>query len=129
MPWFCRRCHRSGDWKASIRLQRGREVLGLPVYMPRDTAIPAPGVEARPSFSRRFVSDHELLQRERKQGVPNWLTTAAPLGVLALAFGFLATLAWGLGRTARRTTALEPPARPRREPRLRPTTIPTGARP
>ena len=117
-----------GDWKASIRLQRGREVLGLPVYMPRDTAIPAPGVPARRSFTRPFVDDHQLLQREQKQGVPGWLTTVAPLGVLALALGFLATLAWGLSRTARRTEP-EPLARPRREPRLRPTSIPTGVRP
>ena len=116
-----------GDWKASIRLQRGREVLGLPVYLPRDTAIPAPGVPARPSFTRPFVDDHQLLQRERKQGVPGWLTTVAPLGVLALALGFLATLAWGLGRVGRRS-APEPPAPPRRERRLRPTSIPTGAR-
>ncbi len=116
-----------GDWKASIRLQRGREVLGLPVYMPRDTAIPAPGVPARRSFTRPFVDDHQLLQREQKQGVPGWLTTVAPLGVLAIALGFLATLAWGLGRIARRTTAPEPSAQPRREPRLRPTSIPTGA--
>ncbi len=117
-----------GDWKASIRLQRGREVLGLPVYMPRDSAIPAPKVPAKQSFTRAFVSDHQLLQRERKQDVPAWLTTVAPLGVLVLALGFLTTLAWGLGRVAQRTVT-EPPSRPRREPRLRPTSIPTGARP
>jgi hypothetical protein len=116
-----------GDWKASIRLQRGREVLGLPVYMPEDTAIPAPGVPARGSFTRPFVDDHELLQREQKQGVPSWLTTVAPLGVLALALGFLATLAWGLGRVARRT-ASQPTSRSR-SPRFRPTSIPSGVRP
>jgi hypothetical protein len=93
--------------------------------MPRDTAIPAPGVPARRSFTRPFVDDHQLLQREQKQGVPGWLTTVAPLGVLAIALGFLATLAWGLSRTARRS-APEPLARPRREPRLRPTSIPTA---
>jgi hypothetical protein len=116
-----------GDWKASIRLQRGRELLGLPIYMPEDTAIPAPGVPAKQSFTRAFVSDHELLQREQKQGVPSWLTTAAPLAVLALALGFLAALAWGLGRVARRTSE-EPPA-PRRLPRARPVYLPGAARP
>ena len=117
-----------GDWKVSIRLQRGREVLGLPIYMPEDTGIPAPEVPAKQSFTRPFVTDSQLLQREQKPGVPGWLKTVAPLGVLVLALGFLATLAWGLSRLARRT-APEPRSRPRREPRLRPTSIPTGARP
>jgi hypothetical protein len=118
-----------GDWKASIRLQRGREVLGLPVYMPEDTAIPAPKVPAKRSFTRPFVNDDQLLQREQKQGVPGWLTTVAPLGVLVLALGFLTTLAWGLGRVARR--AAQQPAPPTRlhRPRPRPMSIPTGARP
>jgi hypothetical protein len=95
--------------------------------MPEDAAIPAPGVPAKQSFTRAFVSDHQLLQREQKQGVPSWLTTAAPLAVLALALGFLAALAWGLGRVARRTSE-EPPA-PRRLPRPRPVYLPGAARP
>jgi hypothetical protein len=117
------------DWKTTLRLQRGREVLGLPLYMPRDVAIPEPKVAARPSFTRTFVSDHQLLQRERKQGVPGWLTTAAPLCVLAIALGFLATLAWGLGRVARRDGS-PPPRAPRRRPRPRPqpTSVTSGAR-
>ena len=119
-----------GDWKATIRLQRGRQILGLPIYMPNDAAIPwAPGVAAKRHFTRSFVADHEVLQREQKPGVPGWLKTAAPLVVLALALGFVASLAWGLGRVARRTG--EPPPPPRREPapRLRATSVPTGARP
>ncbi len=116
-----------GDWKASIRLQRGRELLGLPIYMPEDTAIPAPGVPANKSFTRPFVDDHQLLQREQKQGVPGWLTTAAPLGVLAIALGFLAALAWGLSRLARRT-ASEPHSERRHQPRLRPLPEPSTVR-
>jgi hypothetical protein len=120
----------SGDWKATIRLQLGRQILGLPIYMPNDAAIPwAPGVPAKRHFTRSFVADHELLQREQKSGVPGWLKTAAPLVVLALALGFLASLAWGLGRVARRTG--RPSDAPRREPvpRLRATSVPTGATP
>src|SRR4051794_21781833 len=64
----------SGDWKATIRLQRGREILGMPIYMPNDPAIPwAPGVPAKTHFTRSFVADHQLLQREQKPGVPGWL--------------------------------------------------------
>jgi hypothetical protein len=87
-----------GDWKATIRLQRGHEVLGLPIYMPSDAAIPAPKVPAKANFTRPFVADHQLLQREQKPGVPNWLRTAAPLAVLALALGFLTLLAGGVAR-------------------------------
>lgn len=119
-----------GDWKATIRLQNGREVLGLPVYMPNDPEIPwAAPVAAKPHFTRTFVNDHELLQREQKPGVPTWLKTVAPLGVLALALGFLTLLAWGLGRLGRATTGAAAPAtRPPARRRPLPTSIPTGAR-
>jgi hypothetical protein len=120
-----------GDWKATIRLQNGREVLGMPIYMPKDPEIPwAKPVAAKPSFTRSFVFDHELLQREQKPGVPTWLKTVAPLVVLALALGFLSLLAWGLGRVGRATADTAAPA-PQRQPRRRqplPTSIPTGAR-
>jgi hypothetical protein len=121
----------SGDWKATIRLQRGHEVLGVPIYMPNDPAIPAPKVPAKTHFTRSFVADHQLLQREQKQGVPGWLTTVAPLCVLMLALGFLATLAWGLGRIGRRREAEPPPTHPPttlRRPDPRTTSVPTGAR-
>ena len=116
-----------GDWKASIRLQRGRELLGLPIYMPEDTAIPAAGVPANQSFTRPFVDDQPASPARAKQGVPGWLTTVAPLGVLALALGFLAALAWGLSRLARRT-APEPRSERRRQPRLRPLPEPSAVR-
>ena len=120
-----------GDWKATIRLQNGREVLGLPVYMPDDPEIPwAAPVAAKPHFTRAFVNDHQLLQREQKPGVPTWLKAVAPLVVLGLAIGFLTLLAWGLGRLGR-AGAVPAPARRQPERRLRPTrpaSIPTGAR-
>jgi hypothetical protein len=122
-----------GDWKSTIRLQNGREVLGLPIYMPSDPEIPwAKPVAAKPQFTRSFVSDHKLLQREQKPGVPTWLKTVAPLVVLGLALTFLSLLAWGLGRigraTARSTTpSTRPQPRPQRRPPL-PTSVPTGAR-
>ena len=33
-----------GTWKTLIRLQRDNYVAGLPIYLPEDTAIPAPAV-------------------------------------------------------------------------------------
>ncbi len=102
-----------GDWKTTIRLQRGHEVLGMPIYMPRDPEIPAPEIPAKQHFTRSFVADHQLLQREQKPGVPSWLTTLAPLVVLVLALGFLSLLAWGLGRIGRLADGEVPPPRPR----------------
>jgi hypothetical protein len=117
-----------GDWKATLRLQRGHEVLGVPIYMPSDPAIPwAPGVAAKAHFTRAFVADHQLLQREQKLGVPGWLKTAAPLCVLMLSIGLLTLLAWGLGRIGRGGSA--PSARRRSVPRLRRSAVPSGARP
>ena len=90
-----------GDWKVQLRLQPGRHVLGVPVRLPADPAIPARGVAAE-SGERAFVPDRTLLQRERRTDVPGWLWGAASALVLALAAAFLGALAWGLGRVARR---------------------------
>jgi hypothetical protein len=119
-----------GEWKATIRLQNGREILGLPVYMPRDPEVPwASAVPAKPTFTRSFQDDHQLLQREQKPDVPTWLKTVGPLVVLAFSLGFLALLAWGLGRLGRATGDVErPTARRKPSRRPQPASIPTGAR-
>jgi hypothetical protein len=91
----------SNDWKATVRLQTGRSVLGLPIYFPSDPAIPAPRVAAPASFHRSFVLDKQLLQRETKKGVPSWLTTLAPLVVLAIALALITALSLGLARIGR----------------------------
>jgi hypothetical protein len=102
-----------GEWKASLRIQNGSELVALPIYMSEDTAIPAPEVPARASFTREFVADHDVLQREVSDDVPGWLWGAASGAVLALYAIFLATLAWGVGRVARGTargTGIQAPA-------------------
>jgi hypothetical protein len=101
-----------GDWKVQLRLQTGRHVLGVPVRLPADPAIPANEIPAEASVERAFVPDRTLLQRERKGDVPGWLWGGASAVVLALALVFLGALAWGLGRVARR----DGPAVSRRAP-------------
>jgi hypothetical protein len=95
----------------------GDALVGVPVYMPEDRAIPAPAVPAEPSFTREFVRDLELLQRERKEGVAGWLTAAAYLAVAAIAAMLIALLAWALLRleAGGRTPGPPPRARARRE--------------
>jgi hypothetical protein len=91
----------NGDWKTTLRLQTGRTIAAVPIYLPADRAIPAAAVAAPDRFRRPFVSDKQILQRETKRGVPGWLTTVAPLLVLALALALLAVLALALGRLGR----------------------------
>jgi hypothetical protein len=87
-----------GKWKVTLRLQRGAAVLGAAVYFPGDPAIPAPAVQATPTFSRPFVRDKKLLQREQKPGTSAALWGAAYVAVGAIWFAMLASLAWGLAR-------------------------------
>jgi hypothetical protein len=98
----------SGEWKTIVRLHRGNALMGLPVYLPSDPAIPVGGVPAADGATRSFVADHEILQREQKTAA-GWLWGAAYAVVIAIALGFLALLAWGLHRLA---LAAEPDTRP-----------------
>jgi hypothetical protein len=87
-------------WKATLRLQRGRAVLGLPIYMPEDSAIPVKGIPAPAQFTRPFERDKKLLQREQKGNVPGFLTLLAYLAVLAIWSGMIAVVSWALWRLA-----------------------------
>jgi hypothetical protein len=88
-----------GEWKALLRLHDGNSLSALPIYLPRDPAIPAAEVPASSTFTREFSSDRELLQREARDASP-WLGAFAYLTVLSLALGLLGLIAWGLRRLA-----------------------------
>ena len=88
-----------GDWKTEIRLHKGNSLTGLPIYLPNDPAIPAPGVAAPASFTRSFINDHTILQREQK-GSAGWLPPVAYAVILSLALCLLALIAWGIHRIA-----------------------------
>jgi len=105
-----------GDWKTILRLHEGNSLLGVPVYLPEDTAIPAPEVKAEPQFTRTFVDETEILQRELKDDVPGWYWVAASLLVLLISLSFILALAWGLGRAAGGAGGGDP--RPPREQRV-----------
>ena len=72
----------------------------MPLYLPRDPAIPAAEVPAVRSFERTFVPDKRILQREAKDGSSAALTVAAYGTVLTIALSLLGGIAWGLGRLA-----------------------------
>jgi hypothetical protein len=87
-----------GTWKSILRLHSGNRIVGVPIFMPEDTAIPAPEVPASPRFERAFALDTENLQREQKDDVPGWITLAAYLTVLAIATAMIAALTVALAR-------------------------------
>ncbi|PZR67138.1 MAG: hypothetical protein DLM63_07505 [Solirubrobacterales bacterium] len=90
-----------GTWKSVIRFHRGTQMASIPVYLPADAAIPAPGVPALTSFDRPLQADRLLLQRERKRNVAPWLWGTAVTTVLGLILALLVALGWGLARLAR----------------------------
>jgi hypothetical protein len=94
--------HVDGTWKATLRLHKGRELSGLPIFLPADPAIPVEAVPVQTQMTRTFVLDHKNLQREQKPDVPGWLTLAAYLGVGGISLVLIAVVGWGLGRLERR---------------------------
>ncbi len=88
-----------GNWKTMVRLHSGSSLTAVPIFLPRDAAIPAPEVPARASFSRAFVDETQLLQREKTGGSPT-LVAFAYATVAAISLSLLVLLAWSLHRLA-----------------------------
>jgi len=111
-----------GNWKTMIRLHKGSSLTAVPIFLPRDAAIPAPEVPApaRASFSRGFVDETQLLQREKTGGSPA-LVAVAYAAVASIALSLLALLAWSLHRLA------FPPRQGRRRSRGKAAANPTPA--
>lgn len=79
-----------------------------------DAAIPAAEVPARASFTRRFVDETQILQREQTGGSPG-VVLAAYSVVIAITVSLLVLLAWSLHRLS-----FGPRSRPVGERRRRP---------
>jgi hypothetical protein len=86
-----------GNWKTVLRMENGRGLRSVPIYLPADPAIPAAGVAATTTFTRPFQRDKKLLQREAV-GNSAWLTVPAYGLLVAIAAVWLAILTWGLQR-------------------------------
>lgn len=99
-----------GNWKAMIRLHDDNSLSALPIYLPRDEAIPVGETPAPAQFTRSFGDEHKLLQREAKTGSPV-VVILAYSAVVSIALSLLALLAWALHRLA---VGLRPASRKRR---------------
>jgi hypothetical protein len=99
-----------GSWKTLVRVHAGNAVLGAPVYMAADPAIPAAAIPAVAQFTRPLQRDTEVLQRERDFDVPAWLWGSASALVVVLYLSLLAILSWGVARIGRGTAPKRVPA-------------------
>lgn len=108
-----------GEWKALVRLHKGRSLMALPVYLPADPAIPAAQVPPWPNVTRPFQREKRILQREAVGG-SQWLQRPAYAVLGALALVWVGSLGWGLRRLER---AVPPDVR-RDETRVTPTPQP-----
>jgi hypothetical protein len=96
-----------GDWKTLLRIHDGRTLTAVPIYLPADSAIPAPAIKAEDGMTRKAIPEIQILQRERKDG-GMVLWTIANLVVLACTLALIAAMSWGVGRYSRRAEAHDP---------------------
>ncbi|MCQ4121232.1 hypothetical protein [Rhodococcus tibetensis] len=92
-----------GTWKTLLRVQDGRTMTAVPIFLPSDPGIGAEELPAEASFTREFVPEITILQRERNFDHPSWLFAAASLVVLACTLALVSALAWGAGRIGKYT--------------------------
>lgn len=102
-----------GTWKTLVRVQDGRTMAALPVFLPADPGIGATELPAEASITRDFTAEISVLQRERNLDVPSWLFTAASLVVLLCSLILIAALSWGAGRINDREMRARTGAEPR----------------
>jgi hypothetical protein len=89
-----------GQWKTLIRLGTVGSLQAVPIYMPDDPAIPAKGVKALPTFTRSFVADKKVLQREATGGSVA-LERAAYIALGLIGLIWIAAVSFGLRRLDR----------------------------
>lgn len=88
----------SGSWKTLLRVHDGKMLTAVPIYLAGDPGIGAEEVPADPQFTRPFVSEITILQRERSPDIPQSLWLIGCLVVLACTLTMIAGITWGGGR-------------------------------
>lgn len=90
-----------GNWKTLLRLQDGRMLAAVPIFLPADEALGARETPASAEFTRDVVPEISILQRERDLDVPAWLWGAANLVVLLCSIGVIVGLCVTTARISR----------------------------
>jgi len=81
-----------GNWKTLLRLQDGRMLAAVPIFLPADAALGAPELPASSHFTRDVVPEISILQRERNLDVPAWTWGVSNLVVLLCSLAVIAGL-------------------------------------
>jgi hypothetical protein len=103
----------SGSWKTLLRIQDGKTMAAVPIYLAADPGIGVQEMPAQASMTRDFVAEVKILQRERNFDQPAWLWTVACLVVLVCTLMLIGALAWGAGRINNTETPEAAEAEPR----------------
>ena len=91
-----------GNWKTLLRVQDGRMLAAVPIFLPEDPPIDAEEVPVEADSTRDFVPEIELLQRERDLGAPAWMWGVANLIVLLCSLAIIAGIGVAVSRVSRR---------------------------
>jgi len=96
-----------GSWKTLLRVQDGRTLAGVPIFLPADEALDAKETPAAAAFTRDFVPEIEILQRERKFDAPGWIWGFANFIVLMCSLAVIGGTAVATARVSRSIAAHE----------------------
>ena len=107
-----------GNWKTLLRVQDGRTLAAVPIFLPEDAPLQAAEVPADASFTRDFVPEIDILQRERTDDQPAWIWTVANLVVLLCSLGIILGICVSVSRVARKIEEHEADQPSEREPTL-----------
>lgn len=91
-----------GNWKTLLRVQDGRTLAAVPIFLPFDAPLNAAELPAEASFTRDFVPEIDILQRERTDDHPAWIWTVANLIVLLCSLGIILGICVSVSRVARK---------------------------
>lgn len=96
-----------GSWKTLLRVQDGRMLAGVPIFLPADAVLKAKEGPAAASFTRQFVPEIEILQRERTFDAPSWIWGFANFIVLMCSLAVIGGTAVATARVSRSIAAHE----------------------
>jgi hypothetical protein len=90
-----------GNWKTLLRLQDGRTLAAVPIFLPADAALGVPETPASAQFTREVVPEISILQRERNLDVPASLWGIANVIVLLCSIAVVVGLCLTTSRISR----------------------------